>query len=471
TRVAITDLESANEKANPGIDTEKAKKQSETVEGAGSRKWVGIAAPDDVTGGYLLEAEMQSRYPAETSGFVTASGQHIVLKSPEYAAKEEVDYIAGLYGEMEQALYAPDGRNTQGKDYTEYFDMDQLVKMYTLTEYTFHRDAGISSCYFYKDAGESVFHAGPAWDFDLSLGNTRYAGGLPFDVTNAASWWANSLYYRDADQPTQTIYTLLYRHEDFRARTAEQWQALSQTVAAELKELPRMIDDTAPSAVMNSLRWRQLSGGTPEEKEASYRKQAEQMARFAEARRTALDKGFGPEAAMVYFDANGGSGRLFNGTMLNVGGKITLPDIDGPVMTLTAPENCVFTGWNTRPDGSGKQYEPSDQVAVTQKTTVFYARWESVAPKEPKPPLTKDTYFDLGDVDLSGAVDAADARLTLRAAVHLEETDATFLRLADADGDQQISPADARLILRAAVKLHVLPAQAVLVAAGYVSKV
>ena len=472
TRVAVTDLEDANEKANPGIDTEKANKQSEAVEGQGSRKWVGITAPDDVTGGYLLEAEMQSRYGAEVSGFVTGHGQHIVLKSPEYAAKEEVDYIADLYGEMEQALYAPDGRNAKGNHYTDYFDMDQLVKMYILTEYTFHRDAGMSSCYFYKDAGESVFHAGPAWDFDLSLGNTRYAGHLPFDVTNAESWWANSLFYRNTDQQTQTVFTLLYRHEDFRALVAEQWSALSQTVAAALEQLPRMIDETAPSAVMNGIRWNLLTGSAPEEKEESFRRKADRMAQFAAARRTALDKGFGPDAAMVYYDANGGSGQLFNSTMLNVGETVTLPDInDNVVMTMTVPENCVFAGWSTQPDGSGERYEPYDTAPVTQKTAVFYAQWETVAPKEPKPPLKKDTYFALGDIDLNGAVEAADARLALRASVHLEETDEILLRLADADGDKQLTSADARLILRAAVKLEFLPTRAVLVRAGYVSKV
>ena len=472
TRVAITDLEDANEKANPGTDTEKAKQKSEAVKGAGSRKWVDITAPDDVTGGYLLEAEMQSRYEDEVSGFVTENGQHIVLKSPEYAAREEVDYIADLYSEAERALYAPNGRNEKGKHYTDYFDMDQMVKMYVLTEYTFHRDAGMSSCYFYKDAGESVFHAGPAWDFDLSLGNPRYAVRLPFDVENAASWWANSLFYSNADQQTQTIFTLLYRHEDFRALVAEQWRGLSQTVATALERLPGMIDGTAASAVMNGMRWKLLTGSAPEEMEASYRRKAERMAEFAEARRTALDKGFGPDAAMVYYDANGGSGQLFNSTMLNVGETVTLPDInDNVVMTMTVPENCVFAGWSTQPDGSGERYEPYDTAPVTQKTAVFYAQWETVAPKEPKPPLKKDTYFALGDIDLNGAVEAADARLALRASVHLEETDEILLRLADADGDKQLTSADARLILRAAVKLEFLPTRAVLVRAGYVSKV
>lgn len=60
-----------------------------------------------------------------------------------------------------------------------------------------------------------------------------------------------------------------------------------------------------------------------------------------------------------------------------------------------------------------------------------------------------------GDLDGSGTLEPADARLALRFAIGLEpvlEAD-KMLWLADADGDGKADPADARLILRAAVGL------------------
>ena len=61
-----------------------------------------------------------------------------------------------------------------------------------------------------------------------------------------------------------------------------------------------------------------------------------------------------------------------------------------------------------------------------------------------------------GDVDLSGAVDASDARLALRTAVGLETLTGEKTVNADADRDGKITAADARLILRKAVGLETL---------------
>ena len=71
-----------------------------------------------------------------------------------------------------------------------------------------------------------------------------------------------------------------------------------------------------------------------------------------------------------------------------------------------------------------------------------------------------------GDVDADGKITAADARLTLRAAVGLEvyETDSDAFQYADVVTNQKLTAADARMILRCAVKLDepaaLTPAQA-----------
>ena len=466
-RVAIADLEAANEAVNPGVDAETAERKSGTCGDAASRKWVQIASPENVTGGYLLEAEFESRYGAEASGFVTPHGQHVVLKSPEFASKEEVDYIAALYEEMEQALYAENGFNEKGRYYLDYFDADQLVKMYILLEYTFHRDAGLSSCFFYKDADETVLRAGPAWDFDLSLGNARFNAGLPFDVRDPESWWANSLFYYNGTTRTQSVFTLLYRHEDFRTLVSRQWNELSGILSADLALLPGMIEETVPSALMNAFRWGALPGKTAEEKEASYRAGGERLRTFAAARAAALDKGFGDDAAMVYYHANGGSGDFFNGVMLTVGETITLPGIHQGVSPILPPEKMVFAGWSTEP-GGGELFRPGEQVPVGQKTVRFYAQWQRDPNQVAPVPAPGGAFYTVGDVDLNGVISSADARLALRTAVKLETLPEEVLRLADADDDKAVSPADARAILRVSVKLEPPSTRTVLISASLI---
>ena len=71
-------------------------------------------------------------------------------------------------------------------------------------------------------------------------------------------------------------------------------------------------------------------------------------------------------------------------------------------------------------------------------------------------PLSEETVASPGmlpgDLDGSGAVEAADARIALRIAVGLETSpDWAIFNAADVDGDGEITSADARLILRRAV--------------------
>lgn len=50
-------------------------------------------------------------------------------------------------------------------------DVDSFIRFYFLQEFTENPEIARSSIYFYKDGPTDKLHAGPAWDFDSSLGN------------------------------------------------------------------------------------------------------------------------------------------------------------------------------------------------------------------------------------------------------------------------------------------------------------
>ena len=62
----------------------------------------------------------------------------------------------------------------------------------------------------------------------------------------------------------------------------------------------------------------------------------------------------------------------------------------------------------------------------------------------------------LGDIDENGAIDAADARIILRASVGLEEITVSLVSRGDIDKDNELTSSDARTILRVAVGLEKL---------------
>lgn len=171
-RVDIRDLEKEIEKANPDAgDFDLLETGAAVSESGLTYQYVsGLALPEDISGGYLLELDMKERALEEKSWFSTTRGNYVVCKSPEYLPAEAVEYIGGLYQEFEDAVYNGGVHPVTGKAYSEYVDAESLAKCYLLMELSQNGDAFLSSTYFYKPADEEKLYAGPVWDFDYTYG-------------------------------------------------------------------------------------------------------------------------------------------------------------------------------------------------------------------------------------------------------------------------------------------------------------
>ncbi len=174
-RVNVEDLEDKNQIANENINIEAQPIASSTTEnGAFFTYCEGVSSPEDITGGYLLEMDFEVRALEEISYFRTTRGQYVVVKSPEFATKEEMNYIATLYQEYEDAVYNGGINPSTGKSYSDYVDKESIATYYLVNELSKARDFFASSAYLYKDAGEEKMYMGPLWDYDLSFGKSRY---------------------------------------------------------------------------------------------------------------------------------------------------------------------------------------------------------------------------------------------------------------------------------------------------------
>ena len=116
-------------------------------------------------------------YDKSESGFVSNAGDAIRIRSPKYASLNEVEYISNLYNQMEEAVMSDNGYNSHtGNHYSEYIDVESFARYYLLNEVLLNQDGGFASFYMYKDADcyDQKIHAGPVWDFDISLGTNWY---------------------------------------------------------------------------------------------------------------------------------------------------------------------------------------------------------------------------------------------------------------------------------------------------------
>lgn len=280
-RVAVRDLEQENVDVNGSVMLKKYPYSTETKRGFRAKN------PADISGGYLLEFEMDERWEEEDSGFVTEGGQYVVVQSPKHATAQELSYISGLLQEFENVRLEP----AESDRYLDYIDLDSFVKKYIIEEVTKNIDANKTSQYFYKydDSISTKLYAGPVWDYDKGWGNE---GKLDTDIDLSAP----EVFYANLHIFPHSIWAQLYDHDSFKAAVKQTWQnegslALESILSG---ELARWREEIAASSEMDWLRWNTIrieeavNGGKTyvESEEAAY----EKLYSFAEGRKAFLDE-------------------------------------------------------------------------------------------------------------------------------------------------------------------------------------
>lgn len=250
--VNLHNMEEEMEVLNEIPPEEYPKAESKRASGGELKGYTIPNNPQSIEGGYLLEFELDYRYHTEKSGFISQAGQPVVVKNPEAASLEQMNYIADRYQQLENALYQEDGINPEtGKSYLEYIDLDSWVKKYLLEEISKNLDFGLTSNYFYKPAGkESVFYAGPVWDYDTSLNVWAERGNIIF--FEADELLAQE--YEPCDY--ELIYSLLYRQPAFQKHVKKEYRyvksVLQKTISNDCVEWDKQIERSMKN---NAVRW------------------------------------------------------------------------------------------------------------------------------------------------------------------------------------------------------------------------
>lgn len=375
-RVNITDLEELNEIANPELDFKTlplaGTRGEDSYAQTGSYKWVEIPRTLNViSGGYLLEYELASRYDKEVSGFISNYGQPVILKSPEYASKEQVEYIRSYYQEFEDAARNSDGCNEKGNHYSKYIDVDSMTKMYVFQEYLKNLDAGLTSFYYYKDV-EGKLVAAPAWDFDSAFGRKYTRNDVKMDEPMGI-WVTNGKLHNELSDKS-TIISIMCRHVEFRELAQQQWKEhFEPNVEELLKSLDELYEKCQASIIADKCKWN--DAGDYIETAEFVDDSVYVLRKFITERSTFMSEMFSEEKCYIGYQANGGAGGMYDLEFYDKGSTIsTMPNV------FTNGEKA-FLGWNTKANGRGESYENGAEITLT-KNVVLYAQWEKDSIKD-----------------------------------------------------------------------------------------
>ena len=369
-RVNITDLEELNEIANPDVDFKTLPlagvRGEESYAKNGSYKWVELPRTLNViSGGYLIEYELASRYDDEVSGFVSVYGQPVILKSPEYASKEQVEYISGYYQDFEDAARNSDGYNERGKHYSKYIDVESMAKMYIFQEYLKNLDAGLTSFYYYKDVDGKLV-AAPAWDFDSAFGR-RYKRDDVKMYEPTGIWAATGKLHNELENKS-TILSIMCRHVEFRELAQKQWKEYFEPNVEELlNELDGLYGECQASMIADKCKWKDAG---------DYAQTAEfvdagvyTLRKFIIERSAFMTETFSEDKCYIGYQANGGEGGMYDLEIYDKGSVIpTMPN----AFTNGDKE---FLGWNTKANGFGESYENGAEITLTENV-ILYAQWK-----------------------------------------------------------------------------------------------
>ncbi|MBR3330444.1 MAG: CotH kinase family protein [Mogibacterium sp.] len=156
------------------------------------------ALTDDLikTGGYLLSLDWEED---DEKCFETDSGMRFFIESPDDNAKYFNEYIKAYTQKVENAIFSPDFKDTEGHPYTDYLDIDAAVDYWWIQEFSSNGDAfNGGSTYLYKkresDTDPGKLYWGPLWDFDyVAWGDLDYDVDPMDSIDSTASVWFETM--------------------------------------------------------------------------------------------------------------------------------------------------------------------------------------------------------------------------------------------------------------------------------------
>lgn len=236
----------------------------------------GTKSPDISNATYLLEFEINERYESEPCWFTTPQGQHVVVKTPEFATKEQVQYIAQKFIDMETEVF----NNSNNAALSKYIDLDSFANMYLVQELSSNLDAASTSYYVTYDCSKgdnARFVASPVWDYDWAFGQyknkAKYdVNGTALDPTATNAWYAKSKRYDDSSLNAAGKYSIqskLANNTYFQQVIKKVWDGTStqegfyakvQKYYGSNSKIDTWYNQISASVNMNETRWGFIAG-------------------------------------------------------------------------------------------------------------------------------------------------------------------------------------------------------------------
>lgn len=141
--------------------------------------------PYDVeSGDFLFERVTKRKKAGVVYAYSPIDSVRVALNEPEAPTDEQLDDFQKKMEAIEKAINSSDFN-----EYIQYVDLQSMIDYYWIEEFVHDPDLHTGSVFFTIHDG--ILRGGPAWDFDLALGNTTSDTKSKTSGIHAKDfWWA-----------------------------------------------------------------------------------------------------------------------------------------------------------------------------------------------------------------------------------------------------------------------------------------
>jgi hypothetical protein len=189
-------------------------------------------AEPEITGGYILKID---KLDTGDQTFRTDLGIRLVYvyPKPTEITPQQKNWIRNYIRDFESSLFGQDFDDPVD-GYAKYIDVNSFIDNHILVELTKNIDGFRLSTYMYKDRNGKL-NMGPAWDYNLSLGNANY-----FDGWNPQGWYHDVAFlwvHTHGTDSSYEWYRRLFEDPQFESRYRDRWRSLREDVLSTEKLL------------------------------------------------------------------------------------------------------------------------------------------------------------------------------------------------------------------------------------------
>ena len=207
----------------------------------------------EITGGYIVKKD---RLDPGDSGFNTLKMGQMAYVEPKESELSPLQaaWIVDYIHDFETVLDSP-GFDNPVTGYAEYIDVDSFIDQHILVEFAKNIDGYRFSTFMHKDSGEKL-KMGPAWDYNLSMGNCDYTDGDSLFWHETVGWYYSSI------NPEHSWYDRLMEDDEYLLRDADRWFELRETIFSDESinnDVNELTDLLAEAGARNFIKWNILN--------------------------------------------------------------------------------------------------------------------------------------------------------------------------------------------------------------------